>query len=368
MKVVFSNIAYSAMLAETHEKIKTETGGVFLGTYQDGVWYIVETLDPGPKSIFRQDYFEYDQPYTSHLINKRARLYKYPLTLIGLWHRHPGSFDIFSSTDDGTNANYAKLRPEGALSILVNLDPVFRLSVFHVGLNSAGKARYTQLSYSVGDDKIPDEICEYKKSCDLQRNINVLSIRKYGMRQYITSISPYFREYVEPSETTDSNVIYLFPPHGTSDSPSNQPTTESEQSDNVRDKIINTIIEDLSYLSDTLGFKTSAVWNGDCLMIYENLTSGKRDHIFTFVYLNKLDRCGVEFNGRTYLFEKNMFYESNYQIEPLSSARYGTYSYESPSVVTENTPQEIDLSQAYTTIRDGVYRVLQTLFNNDEKG
>ena len=31
MKVVFSDRAYAAVLAETTEKIKTETGGLFLG-------------------------------------------------------------------------------------------------------------------------------------------------------------------------------------------------------------------------------------------------------------------------------------------------------------------------------------------------
>ena len=72
-------------------------------------WYILETIDPGPRSVFRRDYFEYDQPYTRHLINKRARLYSHPLTLVGLWHRHPGSFDIFSSTDDGSSASYCLL-------------------------------------------------------------------------------------------------------------------------------------------------------------------------------------------------------------------------------------------------------------------
>lgn len=368
MKVVFSNIAYSALLAETYEKIKTETGGVFLGTYRDGVWYIVETLDPGPKSIFRQDYFEYDQPYTTHLINKRARLYKHNLTLIGLWHRHPGSFDIFSSTDDGTNASYAKLRPEGALSILVNIDPVFRLSVFHVGLDAAGRTRYTQLSFSVGDEKIPAEIREHKKASDLQKRIDLLSIRKHGMRQYISSISPYFNDAAEPQQNGESNVIYLFPSSGSVEHASVAHTSEAVTTTDVREKIINTIIEDLSYLSETLGFQTSAVWEGEHLMVMENLPSGKRDHVFSFVYLNERNCCGVEFNDRTYLFEQNMFVESNYHINPLGSARNGAYTLESTQVESGNTSQEIDLSQAYATIRDGVYRVLRTLFNNDEKG
>ena len=76
MEVVFSKRAMTALLVETREKITTETGGVFLGKYESGVWYIVETIDPGPNSIFKPAYFEYDQDYINHLINKVSRLYK----------------------------------------------------------------------------------------------------------------------------------------------------------------------------------------------------------------------------------------------------------------------------------------------------
>ena len=98
MKAIFSNRAYTAVMAETTEKVETETGGLCLGPVVDDTWYIIEAIDPGPNSIFKVTYFEYDQKYTQHLINKIAKLYNEPLTLIGLWHRHPGSFDIFSNT------------------------------------------------------------------------------------------------------------------------------------------------------------------------------------------------------------------------------------------------------------------------------
>ena len=53
MKVVFSERAYVSVLAETAEKIRTETGGVFLGYIDGDCWYIVEAVDPGPKSVFQ---------------------------------------------------------------------------------------------------------------------------------------------------------------------------------------------------------------------------------------------------------------------------------------------------------------------------
>ena len=99
MEVVFSQRAIAAVMAETAEKIQTETGGLFLGKVIGDTWYVVESIDPGPNSIFEVAYFEYDQPYVQHLINKVAAIYQERLELIGLWHRHPGSFDQFSGTD-----------------------------------------------------------------------------------------------------------------------------------------------------------------------------------------------------------------------------------------------------------------------------
>ena len=154
MQVIFSNRAYRAIIAETSEKINTETGGIFLGCYDNGNWYVIDAIDPGPKSIFREAYFEYDQEYTEHLINKTARMYKTDLTLIGLWHRHLGSLDEFSPTDDGTNSDYAILTPNGAVSVIVNIVPEFRLTTYHV----AWPLSYTKIPYKMGDDYIPKHL------------------------------------------------------------------------------------------------------------------------------------------------------------------------------------------------------------------
>lgn len=158
MKAIFSNRAYTAVMAETTEKVETETGGLFLGTVVDDNWYIIEAIDPGPNSIFKVTYFEYDQKYTQHLINKIAKLYNEPLTLIGLWHRHPGSFDIFSNTDDGTNKKFASMRECGAISGLVNIDPEFRFTMYHV----EQPCNYQKIEYLVGDDLIPAEYMKLK--------------------------------------------------------------------------------------------------------------------------------------------------------------------------------------------------------------
>ena len=115
MQVIFSDRAYMAVISETSEKIKTETGGVFLGCCENETWYIIETIDPGPNAVFREAYFEYDQQYVEYHINQTARKYQAELTLVGIWHKHPGSYNGFSSVDDITNAEYAKLSDNGAV-------------------------------------------------------------------------------------------------------------------------------------------------------------------------------------------------------------------------------------------------------------
>ena len=46
MEVVFSQRAIAAVMAETAEKIQTETGGLFLGKVIGDTWYVVESIDP----------------------------------------------------------------------------------------------------------------------------------------------------------------------------------------------------------------------------------------------------------------------------------------------------------------------------------
>lgn len=186
MEVVFSKRAMTALLVETREKITTETGGVFLGKYESGVWYIVETIDPGPNSIFKPSYFEYDQAYINHLINKVSRLYKNQLDLIGLWHRHPGSLDTFSMTDDGTNTQYAQLADYGAISGLVNIDPEFRLTLYHVSL----PLKYEKIAYSVDDARIPRSIVGLREPSEYSKQLG--KIQEASKRKERTSFPSLF--------------------------------------------------------------------------------------------------------------------------------------------------------------------------------
>ena len=159
--VVFSNRAYNAIIRESFHKDPVETGGILLGHILDnGVWIVMEVLPPGIKCIFERAYFEYDDAFVNYLAQSVANQYETPLDLLGLWHRHPGSMDVFSSTDDGTNKMFAQLNPNGVISGLVNIDPRFRLTIYHLGHTGAGlsgRPMYKRVEIEVGDDIIPEE-------------------------------------------------------------------------------------------------------------------------------------------------------------------------------------------------------------------
>ena len=164
--VVFSNKAYNAIIRESFDKDPVETGGILLGHVLDnGIWIVMEVLPPGINSIFQYAYFEYDEAFVNYLAQSVANQYKRPLDLLGLWHRHPGSMDVFSSTDDGTNATFARQNPAGVISGLVNIDPQFRLTMYHLDSPAhrlMGRPNYDVVEVEVGDDIIPEEYFELR--------------------------------------------------------------------------------------------------------------------------------------------------------------------------------------------------------------
>lgn len=256
MRVVFSNRAYASVLAETTEKIKTETGGLFLGTIQADTWYIIEAIDPGPKSIFEVAYFEYDQKYTQHLINKIANLYDKQLTLIGLWHRHPGSFDQFSSTDNGTNAKYASMRKEGAISALVNIDPNFRITMYQV----ERPCRYKKIVYDVGDNLIPNELLKFKTP---ERFYSIMDNIMYPSATSETSTAGYHKS------VSLASFIKFILPQMEDDKCADVETNNLLGNEATQEKLIDEIVDDLTFMTDTIGIDATMSLNDNYLTVYQ---------------------------------------------------------------------------------------------------
>ena len=158
---------FRSIIRESFDKDPVETGGILLGHVLDnGMWIVMEVLPPGIHCIFETAYFEYDDAFVNYLAQSVANQYRIPLELLGLWHRHPGSMDFFSTTDDQTNATFAAQNSYGVISGLVNIDPKFRLTMYHMGNLSrivpGSRPRYEKIPIEVGDDIIPESYFELR--------------------------------------------------------------------------------------------------------------------------------------------------------------------------------------------------------------
>lgn len=198
--VVFTQRAFNAIITETIEKHPIETGGIFIGYILDnGVWVVVETIPPGYRTIHQRAYFEYDAEFVNYLSNTIALQYKGNLQVLGLWHRHPGCMDAFSTTDDETNLKFAKDRECGSISALVNCDPQMRLTMYHVDQHG----RYQLMEWYVDDGEIiPEEFLEL-------RYVNPESLPRFDSRGIIPddagrSVSNDEEEISEPERDINS--------------------------------------------------------------------------------------------------------------------------------------------------------------------
>jgi len=291
MKLIFSDKAYLAVLAETSEKIATETGGIFLGCFEDETFYVVEAIDPGPRSIFQVTYFEYDQKYTQHLINKVARLYNHELTLVGLWHRHPGSFDCFSSTDNGTNLKYAQMSDYGAISVLINIDPNFRMTAYHV----TNPLQYRHISYEIGDSLIPEHIKIPKSVTELQNQINGFEERKKGSAK---------------SKTSLKKLMDIIKPHFVDEFNMNEDETDGEVAHaemEILNYLTESILDDISYLSEEKGIALTIEQDKEKNKIVLSQKDGTAK--ISFGYLSASKQVLFSYDGEVFLYREGLFAE-----------------------------------------------------------
>lgn len=329
MKVVFSDRAFAAIMAETTEKIKTETGGLFLGSFEDGIWYVIEAIDPGPKSIFEVAYFEYDQQYTQHLINKIANLYDKKLTLIGLWHRHPGSFDQFSSTDDGTNSKYARMRKEGAISALVNIDPKFRLTMYHVDQ----PCRYSVIEYDVGNHLIPDEMLRYKSPEKFANLMAGIVSDEYKDFHPSVSLNGFLKTVLPYMKRIKINEVF----------------TEVKDRNIATERILDELVKDSAFLADDQGieYSISQVDQFICLSQDAIDVSVK----LYFRYISENDIVVFSYNNECYLYENNAFRRA----------------FEQASKVQADNIRKIPQYDRGISITDAVKKIIHINLNKDSK-
>lgn len=180
-KIIIGDRAYSSIISEALAKDPYETGGILLGHYSRGIWYVVEATDSGVHSVHTTSYHEMDEQYHNHIYPVLSRLYAKDPGLLGLWHRHPGNYNTFSTTDDKTNNEYAKAVGNGTLSFLLNFTPEPKLTCYYMDSNV-----YYKPDLEIGDQYFDgtaflqiasiETLC--KRKAQIQREINYY--KEYG--------------------------------------------------------------------------------------------------------------------------------------------------------------------------------------------
>lgn len=311
-RAVFSERAMIALLSETQEHIKTETGGVFLGHRCGNNWYIVEAIDPGINCVFKPAYFEYDDVYLNHLMNKIDRLYKRPMDIIGLWHRHPGSFDQFSGTDDETNIKYARRHPEGAISALVNIDPNFRVTMYHV----ANPLAYRKVEYIVGDSFFPPEFLTYASSQKYLNQINQPNPTGSGVFSWFKKIDTFIggkdTSELFPKEYTAkkfsfSNILHEYLKDKTIKEKFEVAHIDAGAlSDDELDSVLEYIQTDLDYFEETGINVTLSMRPSGGLDLKENTHMANFAPILITMFVNG-GKVYFNYNKRTFKYSSGMF-------------------------------------------------------------
>ena len=192
---------------------------------------------------------------------------------------------MFSGTDDGTNTKYAKLNDAGAISALVNLDPDFRITMYHV----ARPCRYTKIRYQVGDALIPKELFKYKTPEHFKMLMqNILNPRgeircSASLAAFMKRLSPYLQEQV-----FDGIV--------------KEPEIEEES---VGEKMTDILLDDLMFFGDEAEMIVSVVRRGKYVVILQEAVEGIQR--LYFAYDEAEDRAIFEYEGRAYVYDQGLF-------------------------------------------------------------
>lgn len=149
--VVLSDRAYNTIISETLSYNRTETGGVLIGHIYKRIWYVMEVIPPGIFTTNTATFFQLDADFVNYLAHKVGEPYAYPPTILGFWHRHPGSMDYFSGQDEDTLRDNVRNSKHGMLSMLVNIDPELRMTFYH-----AYNSELMLVRYDHGNDYFPE--------------------------------------------------------------------------------------------------------------------------------------------------------------------------------------------------------------------
>ena len=180
------------------------------------------------------------------------------------------------------------MRSCGAISALVNIDPKFRITMYHVGQ----PCRYSKIAYVVGNELIPDKYLRlktpqrYEKIMDdilNGKNSNGDFHPSVSFKSFLSMVKPFFADrYI-----TDKIV---------------RPKELSEDSKNA---LIEAVVSDIDFMSDELGIELQIVQKNGSLALIQDSVDGVVQ--LFFVYDENKQRSVFQYEGLNYVYEDGLF-------------------------------------------------------------
>lgn len=177
------------------------------------------------------------------------------------------------------------MRKEGAISALVNIDPTFRLTMYHVNQ----PCKYSVLEYDVGNHLIPDELLKYKSPERFEKLMTGIMNDEY--KNYRPSIS--FHGFLKVVLPYMKRVNI------------NESFHEVGDNDLATNRILDELVEDTDFLANEQGieYTISQVEQFICL---------SQDAIdvpvkLYFRYISEKDTVVFSYGSTCYLYKSNEF-------------------------------------------------------------
>jgi len=155
LHVILSKRAYVSIVSEVLSHNRNETGGLLIGYIVGRRWYVLDVVDPGSNAYHSEVLFNWEGDYVNTMAQKMRQLYRYQPTILGFWHRHPGSMDYFSQQDVESTQKNLQYAKKGLISMLVNVDPALRMTFYY-----CNGPHFMPVRYDVGDEYFPVELME----------------------------------------------------------------------------------------------------------------------------------------------------------------------------------------------------------------
>lgn len=119
-RIIIYARAKRAMQNELARFAGVETGGLLLGYAKAGSPVkVLEATDGGVNAVRGEHFFRYDEEYEEHICGIISEMYKPPLQIVGVWHKHNSACRTpFSRADENIHQQLVRQNPHPCVSVL----------------------------------------------------------------------------------------------------------------------------------------------------------------------------------------------------------------------------------------------------------